>query len=367
MEWNSLIHLEKKFFGEKEKTLVTNGDVYASTFVFESGVHGLRIGNKCGYIIALPFQGQQVWRFNFLGRERVMKSIFEQPVATRVYQETYGGFLLHCGATAMGVPSEEDNHPLHGELPNAPYEKAYLSVGVDENGRYIGLGGEYHHRVAFNHNYLAEPFIKLYENSAILHASMTITNLKNTDMELMYLMHINFRPVDYGRLVYSARCNPDDVKVHISIPKHVKTNNKTGALEKYLRLLEENPALHNILKPELVYDPEIVFTVNYLADENGNAHSMQIHPDGYADYVSHKPSQLQYGIRWIARTKYEDAMGLVLPATAEHNGYTAEKRKGNIRLIQGGQKVEFNVQAGLLEPSEVVEKERIIERIIKGI
>ena len=36
-------------------------------------------------------------------------------------------------------------------------------------------------------------------------------------------------------------------------------------------------------------------------------------PTAYADYVSHKPSQLKYGVRWICRTKDEDAMGLVLP------------------------------------------------------
>ena len=59
------------------------------------------------------------------GRQLTMRSMFDQPQATRNYLETYGGFLIHCGFTAMGVPTKEDSHPLHGELPNAPYRQAY--------------------------------------------------------------------------------------------------------------------------------------------------------------------------------------------------------------------------------------------------
>lgn len=55
-----------------------------------------------------------------------MKSMFREPVATQSFSHNYGGFLLHCGATAMGVPSKEEAHPVHGELPSAPYQKAFL-------------------------------------------------------------------------------------------------------------------------------------------------------------------------------------------------------------------------------------------------
>lgn len=366
MEWHTVINLEKSFFTEKEKVLAVIGDTSASTFLFNSGVHGLRIKNNCGSITMLPYQGQQVWSCNFYGRELAMKSVFSQPVVTREYLETYGGFLLHCGATAMGVPSERDSHPLHGELPNAPYQKAYLIIGRDELGSYIGLGGEYRHMVAFNHNYLAEPFVKIYESSSIIHSSITITNLKNTDMELMYMMHVNFRPVDNGTLIYSAQSNHRDIKVHINIPEHMKTSTDTSKLKDFLMLLAENPALHDILKPELVFDPEVVFTIRYKADENGDSHSMQVHPDGYASYISHRPSELEYGVRWIARTKDEDALGLVLPATAEHKGYTAEKEKGNIKVIPAGSKVAYHVKAGLLNPSDAEDVKVKIRNILAG-
>jgi hypothetical protein len=78
----------------------------ASTFRYDSGVEALRIANKMGSLVLLPFQGQQIWSAEFGGRNLTMKSMFDEPRATTQYLENYGGFLLHCGATAMGVPGQ---------------------------------------------------------------------------------------------------------------------------------------------------------------------------------------------------------------------------------------------------------------------
>jgi hypothetical protein len=136
----TIIHLTPENFSEKEITLVENSPLSASTFRFDSGVSGIRLRNELGSLVLLPFQGQQIWSAEFHGRNLTMKSMFSQPRPTRQYLDTYGGFLLHCGATAMGVPTKDDSHPLHGELPNAPFQHAYLAVGEDERGLYLGLG-----------------------------------------------------------------------------------------------------------------------------------------------------------------------------------------------------------------------------------
>ena len=355
------IHLPPDFFGEKEKVLVEHGPLSASTFRYDSGVCGLRLNNELGQLVLLPYQGQQIWSAEFGGRTLTMKSMFDEPRPTREYLETYGGFLLHCGATAMGVPSKEDTHPLHGELPNAPYQKAYLIVGQDEKGAYIGLGGQYQHTVAFNHNYVAEPLVKLYADSTLFEVTMTITNLKSSAMELMYLAHVNFRPVDNGRLVYSAPCTPGHVRVRKSIPSHIRP------LPGYAEFIEElgrHPEKHNLLALDLVFDPEVVFSIDYLADEEGWAHSMQVHLDGSADYVRHRPDQLDKGIRWISRTADQEALGLVLPATAEPEGYLAEKAKGNIKTLPPKGVFHCELEMGTLAPAEAKRMEEKIARMV---
>jgi len=118
------------------------------------------------------------------------------------------------------VPAATDSHPLHGELPNVPYQEASLVLGRDARGEYLGLGGRYRHTVAFSANYTAEPLVKLYAGSSLFAVSMTITNLKRSPMELMYLAHINFRPVDHATLVDTALRGPGHVGVRADLPDY---------------------------------------------------------------------------------------------------------------------------------------------------
>ena len=358
---NTIIHLTESMFSEREKILVEYGSLHASVFRYDSGVCAIRLLNAHGDLILLPFQGQQIWSAAFEGRNLTMRSMFEQPRATRTYLETYGGFLLHCGATAMGVPGPSDSHPLHGELPNAPYQRAFLVLGEDKNGPFIQVGGKYQHTVAFNFNYLAEPLVTLHENATLFRVEMTITNLKNTAMPLMYLAHANFRPVDNGRLVYSAIANPDHVRVRTSIPSHV---HPLPGYKPFLDELQADPQKHHILSPGLGYDPEVVFYIDYLTDSEGWAHSMQVHPDGSADYICHKPDQLPKGVRWISRTPDQDALGILLPATAEPEGYHAEEEKGNVQQLAGKASFHLEMMMGYFAPDQAAQMESKINNLI---
>jgi hypothetical protein len=361
MTKSALIHLFPRHFGESEQTFIEHGDLSATTFTYSTGVVALRLRNDKGNLIMLPFQGQQIWSAEFGGRILTMKSMFREPRPTQNYLETYGGFLLHCGATAMGVPGPEDTHALHGELPNAPYQAAYVVLGSDARGDYIGLSGEYQHIVAFNHNYLAQPLVKLYAGESCCTIELTVTNLKRTPMEFMYLAHVNFRPVDNSELVYSAPSTPEHVRVRQSIPSHVSPG--PGYAE-FLQELTQHPDRHHILKPDLAFDPEIVLNIDYLADADGWAHSLQVHPNGSADYICHRPEQLDTGVRWICRTADQDALGIILPATAEPEGYIAEKAKGNIKTIAAGGSFTCRMEAGALSIAETDARRAHIAQIL---
>jgi hypothetical protein len=357
----TLFHLQSSFFSDRERLLVEAGPLAAASFRFDSGVAGLRLRNEQGELTMLPFQGQQIWSAGFNGRILTMKSMFDQPYPTQNYLHTYGGFLIHCGATRMGVPGPQDDHPLHGELPNAPYQKAWLVLGEDEEGKYIGLSGQYQYTVAFAHNYIAQPLVKLYEASTLCHVSLAIHNLKQTPMELMYLAHANFRPVDNGRLVYSAVADTAHVRIRRSIPAHVKPG---PGYQEFLTELSQHPQKHHTLTPELVFDPEVVLNITYRADEAGWAHSLQVHPGGSADYIRHRPDQLDVGVRWISRTPDQDALGLILPATAEPEGYTAELKKGNIKMIPAQGTWRCDYVLGALGPDAAAQIEEKIAAIV---
>ena len=350
MKNETRIALRTEFFGEKERILVEHGELSASLFRYDSGVEALRLKNSRGEILALPFQGQQIWDARFDGKILTMRTKFDEPLRTTDYLRNYGAFLLHCGATAMGNPGVEDTHPLHGELPNAPYTDAFLAVGYDDLGPYMAVGGRYRHAVAFGCDYVARPRVTVRAGQAVLSIVMEVENLAKTAMELMYLAHVNFRPVDGGRLLYSAPCDPQAVRVRTSVPSSLHP--PFGYVE-FLNELSRDPSKHEVFMPGLQFDPEVAMMLSCKSDETGWARSMMLHPDGCASYIGHRTDTLDHAIRWISRTPDQDCLGLLLPATAEPDGYHAEKAKGNLKSLVAGQTMRFELEAGLLEPGKV--------------
>lgn len=358
MPWETKINLHPYFFRETEKKLAEFAGLTASVFLYDSGVCGLRLVNQVGQITMLPFQGQQIWRAVMHGRDLTMRSMFAQPARTQVYLQTYGAFFIHCGFTAIGpAVAPTDNYPLHGELPNAPYTEAHLELGSDERGDYIALGGAYQHTVAFSCNYVARPRVKLYAGSSLFAIELAVENLKKTPMEYMYLGHINFRPVDGSRLAYSACVSNKTVRVRTSIPPHIPAGLDYRAL---LDQLASHPELHHEVRADLRYDPEVVFNIDYLPDNEGFGHTLQLLPGGGADYVRHRVDQLPNVLRWLCRTPEQDALGMAEVATAGVEGFAAEKALGHVRQLAGGAVWRTAFDVGVLDRAET---ERVLATI----
>lgn len=318
------IYLKKEFFSDREFVLVENGNMKATAFRYSTGVEALKVENSKGYFIILPFKGQQIWRLHFLGKDLHMKTMMEEPQQTKVYLETYGAFLLHCGINAFGVPREGDTHVQHGEAPSADYQMAYVECG--EN--YIAVGGRLDYDKSFIKNYSFSPECRLYEDDTVLKLHMTLENRRQKPMEYMYLCHINFRPIDGAEII------------------------DTSDYEEKHRVGEGDQSC---------YDPEVCFSISYKSDADKRAYTLQYTDEG-ACYVSHPADVLPVGVRWISRTGNEDSMGMVLPATSEPNGYTYAKEHGQLKILGGNEKLEFDIETGYLE----AERAKIIkEKIVK--
>jgi hypothetical protein len=358
----TIVTLRPEYFGGKERAFIERGELSASLFRYDSGVEAVRIRNSRGQIVVLPFHGQQIWDARFDERVLTMRSMFPEPRATRDYLGNYGAFLLHCGATAMGNPSREDTHPLHGELPNAPYGEAWAAAGTDGKGPYLAVGGEYRHTVAFACDYTARPLVTLRGGETVVSIEMEIRNRKKSPMELMYLAHVNFRPLDGGRLVTPAPATPEAMRVRKVIP--VNFTPPPGYRE-FLKELAADPARHLRLEPGMAFNPEVVFFLSCLPDEDGWVRSLMVHPDGYASYIGYATATLDHAIRWISRTPDQDCFGLLLPATAEPDGYLAEKAKGNVKVLAPGQSVRFGLEAGLLTPEQASAMEERIAEVLR--
>lgn len=322
------IYLKREFFSDREHVLVENGNMKATAFRYSTGVEALKVENSKGYFIILPFKGQQIWHLNFLGQDFHMKTMMEEPQQTKEFLNTYGAFLLHCGINAFGVPRAGDTHPQHGEAPSADYQTAYLDCGED----YMAVGGRLDYDRTFIRNYSFSPECRLYENDTVLKLHMTLENRRNKPMDYMYLCHINFRPIDGAEILSTS---------------DYEETNKVGEGD------------------QSIYDPEICISLDYKSDENNRAYALQYTNEG-ACYVNYPADVLPVGVRWISRTGNEDSMGMVLPATAEPNGYTYAKEHGQLKILGANETLEFTIETGWLEPEQADAVKEKIAAIKRG-
>lgn len=344
------IYLKKRFFSNTEFVLAENDGMRAVAFRYSTGVEALRIENTNGYFIILPFQGQQVWRVVFCGRELTMKTKLEEPVPTAEYLKTYGGFLLHCGIGGIGLPKAEDKHPQHGELPNADYSDAYIDVKYDS----MAVCGSYKYDMSFVKNYTFSPRCSLGKDDTVLKIKVKIENRRNSPMEYMYLCHINFCPVDGAELVYSGDYN--NIRIY-------KSGSESKELLRYMEDLKKNPSQHHVVGGKNQnYNPEICFGIKYMGDKNNFAYTLQCFDSG-ACYVKHPVDALPYAVRWISRTGDEDSMGMVLPATSEHLGYTHAKKSGQVKILPGNSSIDFEIEAGYVDDKRASRIKDIIANI----
>ncbi|MBX3582772.1 MAG: DUF4432 family protein [Rhizobiaceae bacterium] len=353
------IHLDERMFGKSERSLAAMGGIHVSAFRYRSGVAALRVVNGEGSAILLPFQGQQVWDAEFHGRRLTMRSMFDEPVPTRDYLSTYGAFFIHCGGTSMGNPGPDDTHPLHGELPNLPYQEAALVFGQDDTGSYVELTGSGRDRRAFSHDFEACPSLRLHEGSTYFEATIEVENRSLKPMPFLYLAHINFRPIDGGILVDTVR---DDIKDSFvrapDLPEDV-----SPCVRGYHDAIAMNPSSHRMLEAGQPIEPELVLTMKAAADGDGWAHAMQKFPDGSCDFVSYRSQDLPYAVRWITRSGDQDALGLVLPATAPPDGLAAATKNAQLVWIEPGAGFRTNFRFGALDATACRKLQSTIEAV----
>lgn len=358
---SSSINLNAVCFDAGETLVAECPGLQAFAFRYATGVAALRIANRVGEIVCLPFQGQQIADAVFHGRRLTMRSMFGDPPAASHYPGNSGGFLIHCGATAMGNPSADDIHPLHGELPNLPYQNAALLIGEDERGPWMGMSGVGRYTIAFTHNYEARPLVKLHADDGRIEAELEIHNLKHTPMELMYLAHVNFRPHDGARLIDTVPDDATHIRLRTKVPQGLFK--PTEAFTRLQEQLKADPALHRDIATGRAVDPEIVMGLSFKPDAEGWGHAMQLLPGGTADFISHRLAELPNGVRWMTRNADQDALGLFLPGTAEADGYLAEKAKGNVKIIPPQRSFRCAMRFGALTREEAEIMQARIERV----
>jgi hypothetical protein len=341
------VHLSKAQFGDLERPLLEAGSLRASGFRFASGIEALRLSNRRGHVLALPWYGQMIWAARFDGVELAMKSMFDMPRPATDIAGTYGCFAFHSGLLRNGCPSPQDTHPLHGEMPCAPMDSAELRIDEDSAGPRLRLSGTREYVMGFGAHYRARPSVTVWAESTVFEIGMEVENVGGAPMDLMYMCHMNHAFVPGGRFVQPAPFTPRTTRVRTAVPGHVKRNPRFDAL---VEELARNPAAMETLAEPGAYDPEQVFYLSGLGtDTTGHTHLMLRRPEGDGFVVSYRPEVFPHAVRWVLCNADQQVAALALPSTCEPEGYLAELRKGHVLSLAPGATARFAVRTGYLD------------------
>jgi hypothetical protein len=331
--------LRREMFGEKEREIARFGELSASAFRYDTGVEAIRLRNPRGEAVVLPYLGQMLWSASFDGVPLAMRSLFPEPRNVATIIETYGCLAYHAGILRNGVPAPDDNHPLHGEAPCAPMDAAGLLCGEDARGRFLAVTGSREYAMGFGAHYLSEPRVTMRERETTLDFAMDVRNLSQAPMDLMYMAHVNFAFCEGARMVQPVPYDTRHVVARTSIPGHVTP---TDAWRAMLADIAQNPARLETLNEPALYDPELVFYLrNASVQADGRVHYAMLRREGDAFAIRWDPEVMPITTRWVLVNSDQAVAAFAMPATCEPEGYSAEKRKGNVRSLAGGAHVRF--------------------------
>ncbi|MGQ9367229.1 aldose 1-epimerase family protein [Azospirillum sp. ST 5-10] len=361
MTVRSAVHLRRTFFGEAERTVVEAAGMTAGLFRYDSGIEAVRLANRRGHLVVLPYFGQMVWDAVFDGVDLTMANMFAMPRPADVIVGTYGCFAFHSGLLRNGCPGPQDSHPLHGEMPCAPMDEAGLEIGEDGEGPYLAVTGLREYVMGFGAHYAARPRVVLRPDSTLFDIEMAVENRSGAAMDLMYMCHVNFAFAEGARIVQPAPFTPECTVVRTQVPAHVP---RSPAYDALLEELARDPSVMEVLDEPARYDPEQVFYVRGLrAAADGRTALMLRRREGDAFHIAYDVASFPRTVRWVLVNSDQKVCAFALPSTCEPEGYAAERAKGNVQTLEGGATRRFSVRLGYLAPAEAEAAERAIRAL----
>lgn len=335
---NTNIPLWRELFTQLPHLLLKNDAFQVTASRYPSGVEALEIKNSRGNLIVLPWMGQMIWGAEFDGHNLTMKNMFTQPKPVNEVIGTYGCFAYHSGLLANGCPAPDDTHPLHGEMPCAPMDEAWIELTEDT----LTLCGRIEYVMGFGHHYRAEPRVTLHKDSALFEISMSVTNLASVNMPLQYMCHMNYAYV--AGATFGQNIPAEAWRLRESIPAHV-TPIPTWTV--FNQDIQNGRVTLDCLNQPECYDPEIVFFADELDCYTAEPEFTMTAPDGTTFLTRFSSTEFNYATRWILHNDDQKVAAFVLPATCRPEGFKAANLNGTLIQLAPNETKVFKVTTGI--------------------
>lgn len=332
-----IIALQRNYFKESRTLFFTNEEFTVNLFRYPSGIEAIEITNSRGRMVILPYMGQMIWDLEFDDVDLKMKSMFAQPKKADSVIDTYGCFAFHSGLISNGCPGPDDDHEMHGEMPCAEMDSAWLEI-TDSS---VKICGRTEYIKGFGYHYLASPSVEMFKAKGSIQMTMAVKNLSGEVMPLQYMCHTNYAYLENAEMKQNI---PNSAfKLRETIPDHVKPTDKWLGYNK--KLLNGKALLKALNNPEM-YDPEIVFFADELNLYQEVAEFEMVSPDGITFFTRFSTAELNCATRWLLHNVNQHVASFVLPATCRPEGFSAAEKAGTLMMLGAGEERTFTIVTG---------------------
>ncbi|MDO8586280.1 MAG: aldose 1-epimerase family protein [Armatimonadota bacterium] len=325
----------------------------------EAGVRAVHFHTGSGFnFMVIADRGLDVSSCDYCGQSLAWQSScgdvapqFYAPKGFGWLRSFPGGLITTCGLTNAGAPSLDEGEELglHGRYSNIPAKNVCVDSEWQGDDYVIWAQGKVQETRVFGENIVLTRRIwtKLGEKRFWLRD--VVENIGYQSVPYMILYHINggFPAVDGGSEMLSPTVS-------------FRPRDPDAELEKELH--------SSFLAPTPGFK-ERVYYHDMATDKDGYVHTALVNRafnggQGFGFYVRYHKQNLPRFIEWKMNGEGMYVVGME-PANSLVEGRDRERARGDLKYIEPGQKLEYDLELGVLtSPCEIAELEDRIRGVV---
>ncbi len=346
----------------KEELLRYVGDIsqlarakpYRLTEGHEDGVLAVDVTTGSGLdFTVLASRGLDVSSARFNGRSLAWRSAttdqhpaYFEPEGRGWLRSFFGGLVLTCGMTWMGMDCEDEGRSLglHGRVSHLPATSVHWDGNWAGDDYILSVSGKLREAIVFGENIQLTRRIWARMGESRFFIDDVVENLGYQRTPHMYLYHINIGfPIvcDNSRLISpSNKVTPRDA------------------------VAEENRENYHKMQPPTPAYQEKAYFHGMRPDTDGFVTTAIVNPNldgGLGVYCRYRQDELPYFCEWKMMDQGTYVVGME-PANALVLGRAKERELGRLQFLEPGERREYHLEIGVLSGAdEILAAEKLME------
>jgi len=305
------------------------------------GVMALRVKTATGFeFLVLPDKGLDVFEASYNGRSLcwhspvgVVQPAYYDPDKLEWLKTFAGGLVATCGLSTAGSPSEDQGQQLgqHGAISNIPAEQLNCSEEWQGDELVLTISGKVREAQVFGPNLVLHRTIQTALSGRFFRINDTVENQASWQTPLMMLYHCNF---GFPLLTDRSRIYAPEHKVEGRTDFAASRIEYWQHFEAPTRGIEERVYYHQI-KP----GRDGLIRVVLVSDDTTRDFGVE---------MAYRAATLPQLIEWKMTGEGHFVLGIE-PGNCKVDGRKREREAGTLRLLEPGEKEEFQLELRVLD------------------